>query len=672
MSLDPLLGNSSDGTLPFSLKVGMKLFQGQYELVELLGAGGMGQVWRARDVTEGIDVALKFLPGLIVLQPVDMQRLKDEVAVGKGLRHDHLVATYGLEVESSMAAIVMEYVPGQTLKSKLEHHPRGFFEPAELHGWLADIAEALDYLHVKKQRIHRDVKPANIMIDAEGRARLIDFGISHQIQASLSRHSKTGVSSSAGGDASSTLAYAGPQQLAGLPGAAADDLYSLGATVYELLTSTPPFFRGGPEIVAYQIKSEPPAAMLTRRQEQVQDSVLKTTGSPVPPQVEQAVRACLEKAREKRPATAGEVLRRFTGGKTRSGPRSPFWRIAAVLTLAGLGWAVWPRPVPTAPPNPQIAAAQAEVLRLEKEKAAALAAAKEATEKMLAAQSAPPPPPPKAAPVLATPATATMSDPFTNDLGMKFVPTLTYTDGSKVLFCIWETRSKDYAVFVKETRHDAGEDWKTYTYGDNKTPVGRGANETAEESLHPVANVSHDDGVAFCAWLTKKDRASGKIGPKDEYRLPTDMEWSYAVGIGEKEDPKASPKEKDGKLAGIYPWGTSSTPPDKAGNYADEDANAKGVDTFGLISGYHDGYATTAPVGSYRPNNLGIYDLGGNLWEWTSSEWESGSASRVLRGGSWGIITESDLLSSYRYCFPRDLRNLSIGFRCVLVVGGGG
>jgi formylglycine-generating enzyme required for sulfatase activity len=182
-----------------------------------------------------------------------------------------------------------------------------------------------------------------------------------------------------------------------------------------------------------------------------------------------------------------------------------------------------------------------------------------------------------------------------------------------------------------------------------EVPVGRGEGEDAEESSHPVANVSHDDGVAFCAWLTKRDRASGLIGPQDEYRLPTDTEWSYAVGIGDKEDASASPKEKDWQtqLADIYPWGGSFTAASQAAGTTPMKPRRPKAVTFGpSLMATDDGYATTAPVGSFKANSLGLHDLGGNLWEWTSSEWESGSTSRVLRGASW-----LDLMRS-RFCCP--------------------
>jgi formylglycine-generating enzyme required for sulfatase activity len=224
---------------------------------------------------------------------------------------------------------------------------------------------------------------------------------------------------------------------------------------------------------------------------------------------------------------------------------------------------------------------------------------------------------------------------------------------------------------VKDSRHNASEDWKTYLF--KEVPVGRGESEAAEESNHPVASVSHDDGVAFCNWLTKKERDFGLIGQQEEYRLPTDMEWSYAVGIGDKEDAQDSLWRKDGKLPGIYPWGGSFTAASISGNYADTAAKAKFGSDWGTIDGYNDGYATTAPVGSFKANSLGIYDLGGNLWEWTSSPWEYGSNDRrVLRGASWNYSGASDTLSSYRVNIVADRRVSDIGFRCVLVVGGGG
>ena len=238
---------------------------------------------------------------------------------------------------------------------------------------------------------------------------------------------------------------------------------------------------------------------------------------------------------------------------------------------------------------------------------------------------------------------ATKEKPFANSLGMKFAPvkiTGGPTDGKNILFSIWETRRMDYEAYSKDVSGVDGE-WKS---------------AQGNEALHPVVNVSWEDATAFCAWLTRKERAEGKIGPKDEYRLPSDHEWSCAIGIGSKENAGTSPKDKSQKLPG-YPWGNSWPPPNGAGNFDSRNA------------GYSDAYDRTAPVGSFRVDQNGIYDLSGNVYEWCLDWYSSGQKYRVLRGGSWFDPTEIYLRSSFRsYGTPRNRRD-GYGFRCVLSVG---
>ena len=216
----------------------------------------------------------------------------------------------------------MEYVPGWTLRQVLDEHPRHFCEPDDIEPWLRDIVEGLTYLHGEAGRIHRDLKPANVMIETAGRARLMDFGISHRIKEGLTRHSKTGDTSPAA-NTSSTLAYASPQQLRGEPGKAADDLYSLGALVYELLTGSPPWFRGTPETVRMQILDPqlPLTPLMERRQELVEEGANAEIGKPVPQGWERAVQSCLAKDRAQRPASAGEVLALCLGERDEKAPQ---------------------------------------------------------------------------------------------------------------------------------------------------------------------------------------------------------------------------------------------------------------------------------------------------------------------------------------------------------------
>ncbi len=221
--------------------------------------------------------------------------------------------------------------------------------------------------------------------------------------------------------------------------------------------------------------------------------------------------------------------------------------------------------------------------------------------------------------------------PFENSLGMKFVP----VPGTNARFSVWDTRVKDYAAFVQATRHDAGDGWKD-----------PGFQQTDD---HPVVNVSWEDAKAFCKWLTEAERGAGKIPASQEYRLPTDAEWSAAVGLPQERG--NSPKEKDGKVKCVYPWEASWPPPRGAGNYD----SSLGVDTFDY----------TSPVGSFPANRFGLYDMGGNVWQWCEDLYSEDKAYRVVRGGSWyGILPES-LCSSYRNDGHPDYRISCYGFRCI-------
>lgn len=250
---------------------------------------------------------------------------------------------------------------------------------------------------------------------------------------------------------------------------------------------------------------------------------------------------------------------------------------------------------------------------------------------------------------------ATKSAPFKNSLGMKFVPveiTGGPTDGKRVLFSVWETRRMDYEAYAKANSGVDGE-WKTVK---------------GNEALHPVVNVSWEDAKAFCAWLTREELASGKIGPGDAYRLPSDHEWSCAVGIGAQEDASESPEEKKNKIE-TYPWGNAWPPTAEAGNYSGQEASDDGILVY-KIENYTDSHEMTAPVGSYRENNNGLSDLSGNVWEWCEDWLSDENKFRVLRGGSWGDVGEDALSSSFRRGGDTRTRINNIGFRCVVVSGG--
>jgi len=228
-----------------------------------------------------------------------------------------------------------------------------------------------------------------------------------------------------------------------------------------------------------------------------------------------------------------------------------------------------------------------------------------------------------------------------NSLGMLFAP----VPGTGVFFSLWETRVRDYADYA----FDVGDG-----FGAWRDPIVQ-TKPVTPGPPHPVVNVSLNEARGFCQWLTNKERREGRLTQEQSYRLPTDAEWSWAVGIGNLET-GATPKDKSGKLPGLFPWGDASTPLRNAGNY--QGSFAQGADIF----------ERTSPVGSFQPNAAGLFDMGGNVWEWCDDTYElPGSMTYVVRGASWMDSSPTLLLSSFRSGGTAVSRNSAIGFRCVLV-----
>jgi formylglycine-generating enzyme required for sulfatase activity len=230
---------------------------------------------------------------------------------------------------------------------------------------------------------------------------------------------------------------------------------------------------------------------------------------------------------------------------------------------------------------------------------------------------------------------------FTNSLGQVFAP----VTGTSALFDVWDTRVQDYEAFATKT-HRA---WPKPDF--------------TQEPTHPAVNVSWEDAQAFCAWLTQKERKSGLLKENQSYRLPTDAEWSLAVGL--TNEPAGSPAEKHRKVAGVYPWGKGWPPPKGSGNFADETLSAKKKDAYRVIDGYTDGYADTSPVGTFAPNQFGLFDMGGNVWQWCDDWYDAKQHDRVLRGGSCVCVPRM-LLLSWRNAFGQAHQYEYIGFRSVL------
>ncbi len=238
-----------------------------------------------------------------------------------------------------------------------------------------------------------------------------------------------------------------------------------------------------------------------------------------------------------------------------------------------------------------------------------------------------------------SPAAKAEDSQLENSLGMRFAPV------GGVLFSIWHTRVRDFEAFVKASGSTASA-WKSPGFQQGPD--------------HPVVNVSWYDALAFCKWLTTEEHKSGSLATGRAYRLPTDVEWSAAVGLPPEEG--ATPYDRDLVESKTYPWGTQWPPPPNVANYSGEET---GLDA--ALPGYNDGYSWTSPVGSFPPNSLGLYDMGGNASQWVMDWWSSKNKEKVLRGGSWfhGAIKMSLLASSRTHVAPEKSTD-SYGFRVVI------
>jgi serine/threonine protein kinase len=280
----------------------------RYVLRGILGRGGMGIVWLAVDEQLERDVALKFLPEMVAFDEQAVSDLKRETKKSQELRHHHIVQVYDFVSDKQNACISMEYVDGSTLSAIKARQPQHCFEVDEIRDWVEQLCEALAYAHRKARIVHRDLKPANLMVNSKGELKVTDFGIARSLTDSASM-----LTLACG--TSGTLVYMSPQQLDGEKASHLDDIYSAGATLYELLTSKPPFYSGQ---IDRQIREKAPLSIDERRAELDLGS-----GAPVPPQWQEAIAACLAKDPAKRPQSASELSQLLGLGTGSSGSERP-------------------------------------------------------------------------------------------------------------------------------------------------------------------------------------------------------------------------------------------------------------------------------------------------------------------------------------------------------------
>jgi Tol biopolymer transport system component len=308
---------------------------GPYEIQSPIGAGGMGEVYRARDTRLGRNVAIKILPQTFASDPERLQRFQQEARVLSALNHPNLLAIYDVGVQDGVHYLVSELLEGQTLRERMNRSP---LPQRKVTEYALQLANGLAAAH-DKEIVHRDLKPENVFVTRDERVKILDFGLAKQTRATVAADTATlAATPTAVGVVMGTAGYMSPEQVRGQAVGHRSDIFSLGAILYEMISGKQAFHgESGVETMNAILKEEPPE--------------LAESGLNVGPGLERIVRRCLEKTPERRFQSASdlafavEALSGVSSGKAAqpaiSAP-SVFWRrarrraawIGAALLLA--------------------------------------------------------------------------------------------------------------------------------------------------------------------------------------------------------------------------------------------------------------------------------------------------------------------------------------------------
>jgi non-specific serine/threonine protein kinase len=283
-----------------------------YRILEKLGEGGMGVVYRARDTKLDRDVALKFLPANLIASPEELARFEQEAKTVSALNHSNIAGIYDVDEVEGQRFLVLEYIPGGTLKSRLKElkSEDKVFSISEVFDYGLQMAEALAHAH-RHGIIHRDVKTENMMLTGEGRVKLADFGLAKP---------RGSVQLTKAGSTLGTAAYMSPEQVRGEEIDHRSDIFSLGVVLYELVTGRLPFQGEFEAALSYSILNENPPPLRSLRPD-------------APASLEKIIDRCLEKDRARRYQGAEEIVSDLREAQRELGPAIGTYRRRIRLPL---------------------------------------------------------------------------------------------------------------------------------------------------------------------------------------------------------------------------------------------------------------------------------------------------------------------------------------------------
>jgi formylglycine-generating enzyme required for sulfatase activity/serine/threonine protein kinase len=656
---------------------------GKFEILETLGQGGYGIVYRVKDTILNVERALKVLHSVLLADPTFIERFKREAQIMARLDHPHVVPVHDMDQISEHVYISMRYVAGGSLKEILKQQGRlSFGRALEI---TKQIASALEYAYNQPEKlIHRDIKPSNILFEKDGSVRLSDFGFAKALSSADS------ISLSASGGMIGTPNYMAPEIWRGKGATAATDVYSLACVFYEMITGEMLFpGESPPEIMTHhmldgaqfpkQWKADIPEkieevlgkALAQDHSERCQSaeefvSILELISKKDIVVAKEEIESKAESiGKEETESGTGKVIGREQkseekrGGKpreenflkqpasTEKDIREPrrrepktagdgvkigetniphSWLIggiagAILLVVVCIGVVIWITSITVKPtPEPVVMVVTSTLVEAEN--------VVEEPATTVESDTAIPP---------SQTATQAQSGIFTDDHGveMAWIPAGSFMmgseDGDDDEKPIHEVYLDTYAMDVYEVTNERYAECVAASVCDK--PGGSYYGKMQYDD-HPVVYVSWRDAEAYCEWRGA--------------RLPTEAEWEKAARGG-----------LEGKK---YPWGDQSPFCEKgASNGAKFDDDA-GCNETG-----------TEPVGSYIANGYRLYDMAGNVWEWVADWYQAypggvenedyGEKYRVLRGGSWYNGPYSLRVASRNGSNP-GYASSNYGFRC--------
>jgi eukaryotic-like serine/threonine-protein kinase len=309
---------------------------GPYEIVSFIGAGGMGEVYRARDLRLGREVALKVLPPSFAADPERLRRFEQEARAVAALSHPNILAVHDIGQHEGAPYLVSELLEGESLREILGRGPLSHRKAID---YAVQIAHGLAAAH-GKDIAHRDLKPDNIVVTRDGRVKILDFGLAKTVQKSAVRGQEGGLATMTAvapatdiGTVMGTAGYMSPEQIRGATVDCRTDIFSFGAVLYEMLTGSRAFKRDTPaDTMAAILNEDPPEVLESGRQ--------------MPPALDRIVRHCLEKAPEQRFQSARDLafdLESITSLTASGGvsaatvkERRRWWYAAAVALLVAV------------------------------------------------------------------------------------------------------------------------------------------------------------------------------------------------------------------------------------------------------------------------------------------------------------------------------------------------